>query len=106
MRTSYFDAGTAALEYNPFTHTWSLGVEEQVRPPVVRTNGVPPASAALCVAPITADCHHKQLSPLLQAPHSLSMPSLGHNNYRSRLPMLLPPRLLTTDRMNVYVCVA
>ena len=25
----YFDEGEAALEYNPFTHTWSLGVEEQ-----------------------------------------------------------------------------
>jgi len=25
----YFDEGAAALEYNPYTHTWSLGVEEQ-----------------------------------------------------------------------------
>ena len=25
----YFDEGSGALEFNPFTHTWSLGVEEQ-----------------------------------------------------------------------------
>ena len=28
---SYWDAGINSLEFNPFTHTWSLGVEEQVR---------------------------------------------------------------------------
>ena len=27
--TAYSDEGPEALEYNPFTHTWSLGVEEQ-----------------------------------------------------------------------------
>ena len=26
---SYWDVGAQSLEYNPFTHTWSLGVEEQ-----------------------------------------------------------------------------
>lgn len=29
LRASYFDSGVASLEANPFTHTWSLGVEEQ-----------------------------------------------------------------------------
>ena len=31
LRASYFDVGPASLELNPFTHTWSLGVEEQAR---------------------------------------------------------------------------
>ena len=29
MPKGYFDEGAEALEYNPFTHCWSLGVEEQ-----------------------------------------------------------------------------
>jgi len=29
LRASYFSSGVASLEGNPFTHTWSLGVEEQ-----------------------------------------------------------------------------
>lgn len=29
LPTGYFDEGAGALEYNPFTHCWSLGVEEQ-----------------------------------------------------------------------------
>ena len=29
MPTGYFDEGPAGLQYNPFTHMWSLGVEEQ-----------------------------------------------------------------------------
>lgn len=29
MPTGYFDEGQRGLEHNPYTHTWSLGVEEQ-----------------------------------------------------------------------------
>ena len=29
LRTTYWDKGAASLELNPFTHCWSLGVEEQ-----------------------------------------------------------------------------
>ena len=29
QRSGYFDPGAAGLEWNPFTHCWSLGVEEQ-----------------------------------------------------------------------------
>lgn len=29
LKVSYFSQGTRSLEYNPFTHCWSLGVEEQ-----------------------------------------------------------------------------
>jgi len=29
MKVGYFDAGNLSLQMNPFTHTWSLGVEEQ-----------------------------------------------------------------------------
>ena len=29
LPTGYFDEGPAGLQFNPFTHTWSLGVEEQ-----------------------------------------------------------------------------
>mmetsp|Transcript_42271 Transcript_42271/g.116922 ORF Transcript_42271/g.116922 Transcript_42271/m.116922 type:complete len:993 (-) Transcript_42271:2191-5169(-) len=29
LPTGYFDEGDAGLQFNPFTHTWSLGVEEQ-----------------------------------------------------------------------------
>ena len=29
LPTGYFDEGAAGLHYNPFTHCWSLGVEEQ-----------------------------------------------------------------------------
>jgi len=29
LASGYFDEGDASLEHNPYTHTWSLGVEEQ-----------------------------------------------------------------------------
>jgi peptidoglycan/LPS O-acetylase OafA/YrhL len=32
--TAYSDEGPEALEYNPFTHLWSLGVEEQCAEPM------------------------------------------------------------------------
>ena len=62
MPTGYFETGAEGLEFNPFTHCWSLGVEEQFY---------------LLFPLLLLACYHRRVSAGCQGHAHLNLPPLG-----------------------------